>query len=425
MILYWSSIILALASIVSCGYLICATVLTDRFSRKASSGQRASRPGVTILKPLHGAEPGLLENLASFCTQNYRGPVQIVLGVQDLRDDAIAVVEQLRAEHGTHQTDLVIDATMHGLNRKVSNLVNMLRRVEHDIIVVADSDIRVDPDYLSRVVAALEERGIGAVTCLYHGLAAPGVWARLAELGINAHFLPSVIVGLALGLAHPCFGSTIAFKRKALAEIGGFIGIADCLADDYAIGARLRARGHKITVLPVTVGHVCGEMSARELWQHEVRWARTVRAIDPVGYTGLIVTHAFPFALITALASISAQSLGLAIAIGLSIISFGCRLALLRQVERAFGLPVQSYWLLPLRDLLSFAVFLSSVVGRNVKWKGCGYQLGSRDCPGVPGGHHTQSRPNREAVLLEIGSGRLRGGRLMSFGQWGHRRARP
>ena len=375
MVLYWSSIIAGVASVVGCGYLIYATLLTGRFARKASSAPRASMPRVTILKPLHGAEPGLFENLASFCTQDYPGPVQIVFGVQDPRDEAIAVVEQLRAEYGACHIDLVIDATMHGLNRKVSNLVNMWQRVEHDVIAVADSDMRVEPDYLSRVIAALEERDIGAVTCLYHGLAATGVWARLSELGINAHFLPSVIFGLGLGLANPCFGSTIAFKRKALAEIGGFIGIADCLADDYAIGARLRARGYAISVLPFTIGHVCGELSARELWQHEVRWSRTVRTIDPVGYVGSILTHAFPLGLIAALAGISGEALGPAISVGLSVTSFGCRLALLRQVERAFGLPSQSYWLLPLRDLLSFAVFISSVVGRNAKWKGRGYRF--------------------------------------------------
>jgi ceramide glucosyltransferase len=408
MILYWSSIIAGLVSVVGCGYLISVTLLTDRFSRKASFAQRTSMPGVTILKPLHGAEPGLLENLGSFCTQNYPGPIQIILGVQDPRDDAITVVERLRAKSRADRIDLVVDETIHGLNRKVSNLINMWRRVEHEIIVVADSDIRVDPDYLFRVVAALGERGIGAVTCLYHGLATPGVWARLAALGINAHFLPSVVFGVTLGLAHPCFGSTIALRRKILAEIGGFISIADCLADDYAIGARLRARGYKIAVLPTTVGHVCAEMSMRELWQHETRWARTVRSIDPVGYAGLIVTHAVPLALIAALAGISAECFGPTFALGLTAAAFACRLALLRQVERTFDLPSQSSWLLPLRDLLSFAVFLSSVVGRNVKWKGRGYRFRSRERAGATHGCGVRNGSSREAVLLEIGSRRLR-----------------
>jgi ceramide glucosyltransferase len=375
MILYWSSIITGVVCVVGCGYLVGAAFLADRFACKASSPRRASMPGVTILKPLHRAEPGLLENLASFCAQNYPGPVQIVLGVQDPRDDVLAVVERFRAEHAAGQFDLVIDATMHGLNRKISNLINMWRRVDHDIVVVADSDMRVDPDYLSRVVDALEQRGVGAVTCLYHGIAATGLWARVAALGINAHFLPSVVVGLALGLAQPCFGSTIAFKRKALAEIGGFISVANCLADDYAIGAALRARGYKISIPPITIGHMCGEMSAQELWQHEVRWARTIRSIDPVGYAGSIVTHAFPLALIAALAGIAPEYLGPSTAIGAGIASLGCRILLLRRVERVFGLPPQSYCLVPLRDLLSFAVFAAAFFGRSATWKGRRYRF--------------------------------------------------
>jgi ceramide glucosyltransferase len=278
-------------------------------------------------------------------------------------------------QYGADRIDLVVDARIHGINRKVSNLINMWRRVEHEIIVLTDSDIRVDPDYVSRVVIALQERGVGAVTCPYHGVAGSGVWSRLVELGINAHFLPNVMLAVAVGLAHPCFGSTIALRRGTLAEIGGFIAIANCLADDYAIGARLRDLGYKVAVLPLTVGHVCEETSAAELWQHEVRWARTIRTIDHVGYTGLIVTHPFPLALIAALASIGFGTVRPIIAIGLCVTALGCRLALLRMVERAFCLPVQSYWLLPLRDLLSFAVFLSGIVGRNVNWRGCDYRF--------------------------------------------------
>ncbi len=369
------SVVAVFASFVGCGYLFIATLLNGRFSRGTPPPADATMPSVTILKPLHGAEPGLLENLISFCTQNYSGAVQIVLGVQDPADAAIDVVEQLRAEVPMARIDLVIDETMHGLNHKVSNLINMWRRAEHEIVVVADSDMRADADYLSRVVAALAEDGVGAVTCLYHGLAGAGRWARLSELGINAHFLPNVVAGVGLGLAAPCFGSTIALERKTLNEIGGFAGVANCLADDYAIGAALRARGYKISISPMTIGHVCAEMTARELWHHEVRWARTIRTVDPVGYAGSIVTHAFPLALIAALAGVAADFIGPAIALGLSLASFGCRMALLRQVEQAFGLPPQSYWLLPLRDLLSFAVFVASFCGQSASWKGRRYRF--------------------------------------------------
>jgi len=375
MLLYWLSIIIGLASAIGSACLVYAMFLTSRFPRRALPGPGASVPRVTILKPLHGAEPGLSENLASFCTQNYPGAVQIILGVQDPRDDAIAVVEQLRARYRDCHLDLVVDTTIHGLNRKVSNLVNMWRHVEHDVVVVADSDMRVDPDYLSRIVAALGQRGVGAVTCLYHGLPATGFWAQLAALGINAHFLPNVIMGLGLKLAQPCFGSTIAFNRNALVEIGGFIRVANCLADDYAIGAALRARGYRISVSPITVGHVCGEMSASELWHHEVRWARTVRSLDPVGYAGSVIAHAFPLALIAALGAFTAESIEPVTALGLGMAAVGCRLALLRQVERAFNLPPQSCWLVPLRDVLSFTVFISSFFGQSARWKGRRYRF--------------------------------------------------
>jgi len=374
-LLYWSSIIAGFVSIVGCAYLICATLLTDQFPRRAARAPRTSMPKVTILKPLHGAEPGLFENLASFCNQNYPSAVQIVLGVQDPRDDAIAIVKRLRAEHECCHLDLIVDATMHGLNRKVSNLINMWRHVEYEVVVVADSDMRVDPDYLSRIIAALEHPGVGAVTCLYHGLPVTGFWARLVALGINAHFLPNVIMGLGLNLAHPCFGSTIAFRRKVLVEIGGFVRVADCLADDYAIGAALRARGYEIAVSPVTIGHVCGDMSASELWQHELRWARTIRSLDPAGYAGSVISHVFPLALVAALAGVATGSVGPAMALGLCTVSFGCRLALIRHVERAFNLPPQSCWLVPLRDMLSFTIFVASLFGQSARWKGRRYRF--------------------------------------------------
>jgi ceramide glucosyltransferase len=373
--LFWLSIIFGLLSIFGCCYLLVAALLTRRFVRRGAMPSRTSSPGVTILKPLHGAPPGLADNITSFCIQNYRGATQLVLGVQDPKDAAVPIVERLRARYAAGRLDLVIDGTMHGFNQKVSNLINMWGHVEHDIIVVSDSDIRVNSKYLSRIVTALEQPGVGAVTCLYHGFAATGPWSRLATLGINAHFLPNVIAGLELGLARPCFGSTIAFKRAMFAEIGEFAGVVDCLADDYAIGAALRARGYKISIPSITVGHACTEISALELWQHEVRWARTIRSIDPIGYAGSLVAHAFPLALIAALAGGIAGPFGPSVGIGLCVTALLCRLTLLGQVERAFALPSQSHWLVPVRDLLSFAVFLWSCFGRNAQWQNRRYRF--------------------------------------------------
>src|SRR5262249_27286845 len=150
-----------------------------------------------------------------------------------------------------------------GLNWKVSNLVNIAPRIQHDVVVIADSDVRVDPNYLSRVVAALNEPGVGAVTCLYHGVPITGIWADLSALAINAHFLPGVVFGFALGLARPCFGSTLAFRRQTLYDIGGFMAVVDALADDYAMGAALHAQGHKISIPPFAVAHMCTQSSLR------------------------------------------------------------------------------------------------------------------------------------------------------------------
>jgi ceramide glucosyltransferase len=231
----------------------------------------------------------------------------------------------------------------------------------------------VTPDYLSRVIAALGEPGIGAVTCLYYGVALTGIWARLCALVFNAQFLPSVVVGLALGLARPCFGSTLALRSATLADIGGFKSFADCLADDYAIGAALRAHGCKIAIPPFAVAHICTQRSLRELWRHELRWARTVRSIDPVGYAGSIVSHALPWALIAALAGVGTPAL--LAAIGIAIAAVACRMALLRRVERAYALPPQAYWLVPACDLLSFAVFVFSFLSWEVSWKGRRFRM--------------------------------------------------
>ena len=370
MALGWLSTLCLAAAGLGCLYMLAAAVLVGRFAR-SSIPAPAAFPSVTILKPLHGDEPGLFENLASFCAQDYPGPVQIVFGVQDPADPAVAVVERLAAAFPDKALDLVIEARPQGANRKVANLINMAPSIRHEVVVLADSDMRAPPDYLVRVVAALQQPGVGLVTCLYHGVpVSDQFWPRLSALAIDTHFLPNVIVGLSLGLARPCFGSTIALRRTTLDDIGGFAAFADLLADDYAIGAAVRAVGHAVAIPAFTVGHACPERSARALWRHEIRWARTIRSVDPAGYAGLAITHAFPLGLLGALAGRPGALIVAAAAIA-------CRIALCMRIERAFGLQRHPRWLVPLRDLLSFAVFVWSFFGLAVSWKGSDYRVKS------------------------------------------------
>jgi ceramide glucosyltransferase len=360
--------LLLVPPLLGCLYLLVSALLVDRYAARRPRAATAF-PSVTVLKPLHGAEPGLYENLASFCTQDYPGPVQLVFGVADPRDPAVSVVDRLRRAFPQARIDLVIDIRRRGSNPKMSNLVSMAGTIRHDIVVLSDSDMRVRPDYLRLVVGELQRPGTGGVTCLYHGVAAAGIWSRLAALAIDTHFLPGVMAGLSLGLARPCFGSTIALARDTFDSIGGAEAFADQLADDHAMGAAIRAQGGSVAVPAFNIGHICSEDSFRALWAHELRWARTIKSVDPIGHAGSLVTHALPLALIAWVLGAGAPALALA------ALAMSGRLALCVRLERAYGLQRHPYALIPLRDLLSFAVFVTSYLGRCVDWRGHLYQL--------------------------------------------------
>jgi ceramide glucosyltransferase len=375
MILFWLSFTALLVATTGCAYLIAATIIVSRAVQKPAQSRAEAVPGVTILKPLHGDEPGLFENLSSFCTQDYPGHIQIVFGVQDPSDASVAVVRRLQNAWPTRDLDLVIETKVHGLNRKVSSLVNMASRIQQDVVVIADSDMRVNPGYLSQVVAALDQPGVSAVTCLYYGVPVAGIWSAFCALAINAHFLPGVTFGLALGLARPCLGSTLALRRQTLGEIGDFMPFVDRLADDYVMGESLRAHGGMISIPPFAIAHMCTQSSPRDFWCHELRWARTIKSIDPVGYAGSIVAHPFAWALIAAL--LGAGSTTLVPAIVITVASIVCRVALLRHVERVYALPSQTYWLVPAGDLLSFILFGLSFFGRHVNWRGYSLSVGN------------------------------------------------
>jgi ceramide glucosyltransferase len=367
----WLWLIFTLAAIAACAYALFGAALLRQFDQKRPVAASLS-PSLSLLKPLCGWEPGLESNLISFCNQDYGAPIQFVLGLENDNDPARAVAERLKTLFPDRDIELVIDSRQHGANPKISNLINMSGRARHEVIVLSDSDIRVEPCYLQSVVSALSAPKVGLVTCLYYGFSLTGLWSRLSVAAINEHFLPSALVGLKLGLARPCTGATIAARPETLRNIGGFEAFADQLADDYAIGEAVRKLGLKVAVAPVLVGHGCAETSFSEIVGHELRWARTLRLLAPWGYTGLVLTHATPLALIAAaldgFGAISWVTIGLALA---------CRLSIPIQLKSlSFGGDA-SLWLSPIRDLLSFAIFLASFLPSTLRWRGSRYVLRS------------------------------------------------
>jgi len=353
---------LALVLILAWAYLIGSTVAALRFARRRIA-PAAEQPAVSVLKPLHGADPGLYENLRSFVDQDYP-EMQVVLGVRYSADAALPIARALMRNRPEREIELVVDPRAAGSNLKVANLQNMLPAARHDIIVLADSDMHVDSRYLAAVTAPLQDPGNGLVTCLYKGVPLGGVWSQLAAMHINFAFLPSALLGQMLRVGDGCFGATIALHRGVLERIGGFARIRDELADDHRLGDAVRELGLSTALSPYIVENRLDESSLASLWRHELRWARTVRAMAPYGFAGSIVTHTIVLAALAAAASgFSAAGCWLVLASCLMRwISAGI-------IARSLALPIGGFWLLPLRDILSFAVFLGSFCGRSVLWR--------------------------------------------------------
>jgi len=357
----------AAIAVVGTAYTFLAAILAGRFMQSGGSAMPQS-PAVTILKPLHRCEPDLSRNLETFFAQDYSGAMQIVFGVHDEEDPAVAVVRALQEKYPHRDTVIVADTALYGANAKVSNLINMLPAARHDTLVLSDSDIAVGRHWLSQVTQALSRPGVGIVTCLYTGepaLDGHPLWSSLAAMGTSYTFLPNAVLGKSLGLAAPCFGSTIALKRETLEEVGGFPAFADQLADDYEMGRAVRSKGYTLAIPAMGVGHTAAENSFADLFRHELRWNRTIRLVNPAGHLGSFITHGLAFALLGAVL-LNFNPLSLAI-LGVAL---AARLFLKARIDGLFGTYAGPIWLLPLRDLLSFAVFLASLAGVTVHWRG-------------------------------------------------------
>ena len=333
-------------------------------------------PAVTVLKPLCGAEPGLEHSLRSFCEQDYAGAVQIVFGVQHAADPALAVLERLKGDYPRRDLTVVVDATRHGTSAKVSNLINMMRAARYDWLVLADSDVRVPPGYLTAVAAPLADPAVGIVTCPYRGIPRPGLWSRLGALFINDWFIPSVRVAALFGSRAFAFGATIAVRRDALDAIGGFRAIADQLADDYRLGELTRRQGQRTVLSDVVVDTWVDESTLRQLVQHGLRWLRTIRVVRPGGYALSAVTFSLPVAFIGYVLT-DGDRLTLCFLAATMLLR-----VLLHLATHAPG-PTGSasvrrwsqLWAIPLADGLGFALWCGAFVTSEVQWRQGRYRV--------------------------------------------------
>ena len=336
-------------------------------TRRAAPAAGGAWPPVTVLKPLHGNEPLLEEALGSLCQQDYPR-YQVVFGVDAAEDGAVPIVGRLEARFRESDIALIIDATTHGANKKVSNLINMLPAARHDVLVIADSDVHAAPDYLRRLVVALQAPGAGLATTLYTGLPAsqpPPLVGALGTLGINQYFLPGAMLARLTG-RQDCLGATMALHRETLTQIGGLEALVNHLADDNWLGRLVRGLGLKVELAETIPATTVPETTFAALWRHELRWARTIRTLVPLPFAASALQYPIVWA---ALACVPAG--GAAWALAWLMICWAARGATARALDRLLGLAFRSpVWLLPVRELMSIAVMAASYAGREVEWRG-------------------------------------------------------
>jgi ceramide glucosyltransferase len=352
--------LLLVLGLVSTVYWAHAWGCLRRFERRRAP-IAAALPPVTVLKPLRGTHPDLYESLQSFCEQDYPD-VQILFGVRDPADPAIDVVHRLIDEHRARNVKLVVNERDVSVNPKVSNLVGLYANAEHEVIVIADADIRVGPDYLRTVVAPLAEPGVGLVTCLYRAGGSGRRWGALARLFINDWFFPAALISAGSRMRH-AFGATLVVRRRSLEQIGGFEAVGPYLADDYMLGERITARGERVVVSPYIVETRVVERTFGALFFHELRWSRTMRAVRPVGYFLAAVTYGFVWSGLALVATAGSRA-----AIALAVAQAGVRLAAHRKAHRILSTPPARFWLLPVRDALSLVLWAAAFTGRTVRW---------------------------------------------------------
>jgi ceramide glucosyltransferase len=333
------------------------------------------QPPVTVLKPLCGAEPGLYEHLRSFCRQQH-AQFQIVFGVLDTADPALAVVARLIQEFPELPIDTVVNPQRHGHNNKTSNLINMLTKARHPVLLIADSDIEVRPDYLATVTAPLADESVGLVTCLSQDSPTPGLWSHLGAMYVNEWYFPSVMLAWLFGHQGYASGQTLCLRRSTLEAIGGLHAFVDQLADDYQLGQLVRKQGLRIVLSPYEIQAAHHEPDLAALRHHELRWMGTLHIVRPWSFRMIFLTFSLMLALIGVSLTTGAPGHGVAWALfGLTAVA-RCGLHIVHRLRAGRPL-LEDILLVPVRDLLTCWIWCQSFFSRRMTWRGYEFDVDS------------------------------------------------
>jgi ceramide glucosyltransferase len=351
--------------------LLCARAFFNR--PKEESGHL---PPVTVIKPVKGMDAGSYDNFASFCRQDYPS-FQILFAAASPSDPAIPVIEKIREDFPDIDIDLVVDDRIYGPNYKVCNLINAYPRAGHDIIIVCDSDIRVGERYLREVCAPFKDPEVGLVTSLYRSSEIHGAATAVEAMGFTVEMVPNVMVAQRLEGLSFALGASMAVRRKALEDIGGFRALVDYLADDYQLGNKVRLAGWRLLLSDYFVESVMHRESLSSVLSRQLRWARTMCVSRPGGYFASVITHPFPAALLALFLSGFTATAVYAALLLYAVRSFVAIVLSRRYLKD--GIFPRRLWLLPVRDFFSFITWALAFTGDRVRWRGHLFRL-------LPGG---------------------------------------
>jgi ceramide glucosyltransferase len=361
-------------------------------SKPAGPSGGGPAPGITFLKPLKGCEPATRECLESWLNQQYPGKVQVLFGVKSPHDPVCELARELIAAHRSRsgeefartKAELVLCEESLGSNSKVSTLIQLERRAEHEIIVISDADVRVPADFLNALAPPLRDDTVGLVNPFYR-LANPSNAAmRWEAVAINADFWSQVLQSRDLAPLDFALGAVMATRRSNLRKIGGFESIVDYLADDYRLGNLIAKSGFKIELCPVVVDCVAPAMNIAQVWAHQLRWARTIRHCKPVPYAASLVSNAtlWPLLWLVVRPSIATASF-FTFAMLFRIVTAR---SLQRRLDRSPP-PWRYAWMPPVKDILQCVLWALSFLGHTIEWRGHRYCI-------QPGGRLEPMHPN-------------------------------